>query len=106
MSDGPLPTSDGHHDRADAELVIRSVREGWPVPPASRQAAIVWAEKAIANELDVEMQEKAAKFLLECDKHNLRLADFLDRTRRLDEGGAADRPEEVKRIVLDDGGAA
>ena len=29
---GVLPTSDGHHDRADMRLLLRAVNNGWIIP--------------------------------------------------------------------------
>lgn len=96
---GPLPTSDGSHDRADWRLLLRAQYGGWPVRQEVRLRAIEQAERDLEHD-DGRVRCKAREFLLLCDSENRRLAEFIWKT---DEGEKDRNPKTAKRkrIILD-----
>lgn len=74
---GPLPTSDGHHDREDLRLVEMAVRKGWAIPDE-------WAEK---------LPQVAARIALDPgkpDRDRLRALELLGTLKRDNIGGLID----------------
>jgi hypothetical protein len=97
---GPLPTSDGHHDRADANMLLRAIRKGWPITDEIRKRAVEWAIEQLDKPEYAETQAKAVAILQEADKHNLRLMEFLDKVKRLDAGQATENVQHTYEVEI------
>jgi hypothetical protein len=100
MQEGPIPSSDGHHDRADWNMVIRAQREGWPVKQAIRLLAIERAERDLEDE-NPDIRDKARKFLIGCDAENRKLAEFLYQIEQDTKDRNPDENPKRKRIILE-----
>ena len=45
MIAGPLPSSNGHNNRADLVLLLSAVKNGYRVPPETKQNATAWLRR-------------------------------------------------------------
>lgn len=103
-----LPSSDGHHNRADMKLIERSRRGKWAVKPEIAQKAVeVVARIAQKDSIKVACKDgaievdndanqiRAVATLLEIEKMNQADDQFDEKNKRLDEG----KPTENTAII-------
>ena len=110
-----LPSSDGHHNRADMRLLERAKRRGWKVPENIAQKAvevvsniaqkptIVVMTKAGPAEVDNDANQiRAVSTLLEIEKMNQADDQFDEKNKRLDEGKPTENIRTEYQIEFDD----
>lgn len=66
-----LPTSDGHHDRADLAMLRRAIRRRWPIKPELKALALAAIEERLADGDRPDLQIAAAKTLATMEGQNL-----------------------------------
>ncbi len=99
-----LPTSDGHHTRADIALVGRAVRQRWGIPPEIR-TELPAAMRQIVNKESVTILDSwgvaievsndreriaAAKVLVAMEGQNQADDHLADKNERIDGGKATE----------------
>jgi hypothetical protein len=98
-SPSPLPTSDGHHDRADMRLVRRAARERWKVPAELRGNLHLALAHIVCNPLSSDRDRiGASKVLVQMEGQNQTDDHLADKNERLDGGKST---ENVGVVGLD-----
>lgn len=65
--------SDPHHSRADAKLIRRAIREGWPIPRSARKSIVAsLVELATKEDAQDMTRVRAAATLIAADQVNAR----------------------------------
>lgn len=86
------PIDDPKRAKAEAALVVTALGRGWDVPNSLRERVLRWAAATLNSEQASDRDKAAAaKVALAADAHNLKLAEFLDKTARLDNGQDTER---------------
>lgn len=103
VTNGPLPTSDGHHDKGDLLQLERAMRLRWNVPAETRRHAMEWLSKTIdpASGVDDDLRERVTKLLLDADRHDLRVEEFLHKAGEASKDRNPDENPKQKRIILE-----
>ena len=83
---GPLPTSDGHHDREDLRLIEMAVRKGWKIPEKCAERLPQIAEHIAENGETERDRLRAIELLATLRRDNLAGLTELIKTRRLVNG--------------------
>jgi hypothetical protein len=97
-----LPTSDGHHNRADLAMIERAVRHGWKIP-------LEWTDKLpevaarIAADTGKNDRERlrALELIAALLRDNVAAAVQLDKINRLDAGESTENVRQVVKIVIE-----
>jgi len=92
-----LPTSDGHHDRADMVMVWRAVQKGWKIPDEWKDTLPTVAAKIAADPSKSDRDRlRALELLNKLDDANF--AKLLEAAKRNDDG----EEKSTIRVVFED----
>lgn len=86
------------HSRADAKMVARAVRNGWPVPPELR-GKVVSRLDTLLDSTDDRTSIAAARAVVEINKQNLEIDMAEDKNDRIDAGKATERIETPVKFI-------
>ncbi len=92
------------HARADAKMLAKAIRNGWPIPDDLR-AKVVGRIDGMIESVDDRTAIAACRAVIEMNKQNLDIDMASDKADRLDAGLATERVEmPVKFVRGTDGG--
>lgn len=99
-----LPTSDGHHDRADTRALVSAAVKGQLSGPLDINWAIrVLKRIAEDDRADARARAQAAKgagdIIQKASELGLRLIEFEDKANRLDDGKPTERVEQFQVTI-------
>lgn len=86
------------HARADAKMVARAVRNGWPVPDHLRQKVVDRLD-VLLDSGDDRTTIAACRAVVEINKQNIDIDMTEDKYDRLDEGKATERIETPIKFI-------
>ena len=102
--EGPLPSSDGHHNRADLQLLRRAlVTQKWDIPQSTIDHAKQWlGQKIDPADEDVpdDLRANVVKLINEAIKTDMRAEELEFRRKEAERDRNPETPK-IKRIILD-----